>query len=194
MRSGSGESSLRTLVGELGVKVKPRPILLRLGADVNIVDSERRCTPFLMACILEDEWTVKKFLKVGASLVDLTAEGRTALYIAAEKGNVSIMRLLHAAHGPGNHLDLPCTTETHRGTPLHVAAMFNNSLIVSVLIELGASLSSKDSRGRTPFEVARESNNSNVVMILEQAAAKAAVAAQAAKAQALKDGAKAKAR
>lgn len=141
-------------------------VLLKLGADVAITDSEKKCTPLLMACILEDEWSVKKFLSVGSSVSDCTTEGRTALYIAAEKGSPTLIRLLLEA----GKIDInqPCTSEAHRGTPLHIAAMFNNSHAAMVLLEKGADPTLRDARNRRPIDLARESNSSNVVSILEE--------------------------
>jgi len=151
------------------------PVLLKMGADVNLAESDRRCTPLLMACILEDEWTVKKFLSVGASLTAVTSEGRTALYIAAEKGNPALLRILLHASG-GYDINEPCTTEVHRGTPLHIASMFNNVLAVRVLLELGANVKIRDARNRKAVDIAQEANNVNVVLVLEEAEAEAEAA------------------
>ena len=149
------------------------PTLLRLGADVNQVDSEKRCTPFLMACIMEDEWTVKRFLPMRPNLMTRTNEGRSALYIAVEKGSPALIRLLHQAHvaeGREDEISSPCTTEAHGGTPLHIAAMFNMPIAAQVLLELGANINARDARGRTAMDVAHEASNTNVFLVLEEAA------------------------
>ena len=63
------------------------------------------------------------------------------MYIAAEKGNACIIRLL--AQNPyfkDKCVDInePTTTELHRGNALHVAVMFDKAFTVSALLQMGA--------------------------------------------------------
>jgi len=133
------------------------PVLLSLGADINSTDSEKNCTPLLMAAILEDEWSVRLLLEAGADVTKCTTEGRTAMYIAAEKGNTTIMLLLAAQQGVD--LDAPCTNERGESSPLHVAATFNNAHAVWRLLERGADLNKLDARGKRPIDLARETSS-----------------------------------
>ena len=147
--------------------------LLRLGANVNLKDSEKRCTPLQMACILDDEWAARKFLALGALPTETTSEGRNCLYIAAEKGNPALLRLLLDPAGLCRmNINEPCTTEPHRGLPLHIAAMFNNGHAATVLLALGADHLALDARNRRPIDVAKEHNANNVLTILEDIDAK----------------------
>ena len=153
------------------------PMLLELGADIDSIDSEKNCTPLLMSAILEDEWSFNYLLQAGANIHCHTTEGRTAMYIAAEKGNSTIIQLL-IERGKVD-VNASCTVEGHRGGPLHVAAMFNNAHAVWRLLECGASINSRDARDRKPIDLARETNSSSAEEMLKRQADKEAAAVAA---------------
>ncbi len=76
--------------------------------------------------------------------------GRTPLHCAAMKGHV---RLIHALTSVDVR-DLAC----HAGkTALHYAALSGHSNTVRVLLQMGASLSSRDRKGRNAFDCALRS-------------------------------------
>lgn len=129
------------------------PVLIRLGANVNLPDDERKCSPLLMATLLKDVWSVKLLLRAGASAFQQSKEGRSPLYIAAEKGFSSILQLLVDEGSEGNPLMMinsPVTSESHRGVALHIAAMFDNAHTVLELFTLGADINVMDAFGRKP--------------------------------------------
>lgn len=141
------------------------PLLISLGADVNLPDDERKCSPLLMATLLKDAWSVQLLLRANANPCQLSKEGRSALYIAAEKGFSGILRLLIEE---SNVVDIngPVTSESHRGTALHIAAMFDNAHTIIELISLGVDVNAADSLGRKAIDIAREMSSTRAEIVL----------------------------
>lgn len=129
------------------------PMLIALGADVNLLDQEKHCCPLIAAIILQDEWSVQLLIEAKANANRLSREGRGPMYIAAEKDSASILRML--VERCGIDVNAPATNEIDKGSPLHVAAMFDNASSVSVLLQMGADIDIKDALGRTAEEIAR---------------------------------------
>ena len=129
------------------------PMLIDLGADVNLLDQEKHCCPLIAAIILQDEWTVQLLIEAKANANRLSREGRGPMYIAAEKDSASILRML--VEKCDIDVNAPATNEVDKGSPLHVAAMFDNASSVSVLLQMGADMYIKDALGRTAVDIAK---------------------------------------
>ena len=129
------------------------PMLIELGADVNLLDQEKHCCPLIAAIILQDEWTVQLLIEAKANANRLSREGRGPMYIAAEKDSASILRML--VEKCDIDVNAPATNEVDKGSPLHVAAMFDNASSVSVLLQMGAGMYIKDALGRTAVDIAK---------------------------------------
>ena len=129
------------------------PMLIALGADVNMLDQEKHCCPLIAAIILQDEWSVQLLIEAKANANRMSREGRGPMYIAAEKDSASILRML--VEKCGIDIDAPATNEVDKGSPLHVAAMFDNASSVAVLLQMGANILLKDALGRTAEEIAK---------------------------------------
>jgi Ankyrin repeats (3 copies)/Ankyrin repeat len=129
------------------------PMLIELGADVNLLDQEKHCCPLIAAIILQDEWTVQLLIEAKANANRLSREGRGPMYIAAEKDSASILRML--VEKCDIDVNAPATNEIDKGSPLHVAAMFDNASSVSVLLQMGADMYIKDALGRTAEDIAK---------------------------------------
>lgn len=141
------------------------PELIKRGADLNRRDEEKHCTPLIIATILKEEWIVKQLIKARADAKSLSQEGRSALYIAAEKGDTGILRILIQDCGLG--VNDPCTIEQQRSTPLHIAALFNHAHAVQLLLQLGADPTVTDSFGKTALDIAEESDSGSALAVLE---------------------------
>ena len=102
----------------------------------------------------------------GADPLERTSEGRSAIFIASEKGSVSMIRLLMERGGVC--VNDACTTEAHRGTPLHIAAMFNNAHAVIELLEHGADAAVLDGMGRRALDVAAEMDSEAATECLQE--------------------------
>ncbi|EMD40798.1 hypothetical protein CERSUDRAFT_111383 [Gelatoporia subvermispora B] len=75
-------------------------------------------------------------------------EGKTALHVAALKGNEELVRMLCDL---GADYDLP---DNDGNTPLHYASAWGNIPIVQLLIERGCQYSAKNNEGFTPSDYA----------------------------------------
>lgn len=140
------------------------PMLIGLGADVNAMEREKNCSPIIMATILQDEWALQRLVEAGANVNCCSKEGRTALYVAVEKGHSGIVRML--VKDCGLDVNSPATSEYHEGAALHVAALFNNVHIVQLLLSLGADPLKRDALGRVPSTIAKESGNAASLFVL----------------------------
>lgn len=139
-------------------------MLIDLGADVNALDEEKLCNPVIMTAILQDEWGMRQLINAGADVHKLSREGRSAMYIAVEKGHSGIIRLL--VEDCGIDVNASATIESHRGSPLHIAAMFDNIHTAFQLIKLGADIHKYDALNRKPIDVAREASSFGVLYML----------------------------
>ena len=101
---------------------------------------------------------VDRFVNVTWDVVDAT--GRTPLSWAAEKGHLSIVRLLLQKEASINTRD-----DRHGLSHLHWAALKSHQLMVEVLLEAGADVDDHIG-GSTPLVIAVEIGHQIVVKIL----------------------------
>lgn len=139
--------------------------LIRLGADVDLIDPASGNTALLMASLLQENYIAKKLLSSGANPLICSNQGRTSLYVAAERGNCTLLSLFIQEFNI--HPDTPSTSEGHGGGALHVAAMFNRPNAVHHLLQLGANPNIKDRNGRSALEVAKQSAAQLAVEVIE---------------------------
>lgn len=125
--------------------------LLRHKADVNIVDNLGN-TALLTAVICDNEGLLRVLVRAGANTTKPSTQGRSALYIACERGNVSIIHFLITQCGL--KVNIPATTESHRIAPIHVAAIFNQPHVIQLLLSLGADPTITDAYHRTAMSLA----------------------------------------
>ena len=143
--------------------------LLKLGADINVVD-ESGLTPLMKAAkTTDDTECLKLLIQSGISVSVRDNSGRTAL-IAALAGNKkeNVKTLVDA----GSNLNIKLE-DYSMATPLMLACMHCNADIVKILLEAHASINSKDKFGYTPLMVAIELNKPDIVNLLLDNGAKA---------------------
>ncbi|KAF2798939.1 ankyrin, partial [Melanomma pulvis-pyrius CBS 109.77] len=83
------------------------------------------------------------------------------LHIAAKRGNQEVVMTLVKE---GAKVDM--TLDKEDQTTLHIAAAQGHTEVVRVLIKNGADISTEDTRGRAPIEIAQEKGYDQVVNIL----------------------------
>ncbi len=121
--------------------------LLDAGADPN-QDPDAAAYPLALAAALYDDTAVLDLLlRYGARV-----QGSGALAAAAQRGNVAMLRhLLECGARPDTDAEAGRDAQ-----PLHVAVGAGRVAVARVLLQHGADVESKDARGRTAVEVARE--------------------------------------
>jgi len=129
-------------------------LLLDLGAEPNVMESISRNTPLMAAVMLDDYWSANKLLDRGADPTSLSAQGRTLLYVAAEKGNAEMIRLI--AQDKRIDINSPATSEPSGLYALHVAILLQKTDAVHQLLKLGADIHVRDSQGRSAIDMTRE--------------------------------------
>ncbi|CAD5221859.1 unnamed protein product [Bursaphelenchus xylophilus] len=77
--------------------LNPLNVLLQLGADVNLVDSNFHDTALHWAVISGNTYAVKELLKTGVKVEALNRQNETALDIARQQGHHAIVQLLETA-------------------------------------------------------------------------------------------------
>lgn len=154
-------------------------LLIKHGANVNVPDSEGNAL-LPMATYAGQLEVVQLLLDAGAdangtmttsntSILRDAAVGSSALMEATLQNHIEIVELLLAHDANVNY-----TEKAYNRTVLHVAAHFNNTEIINLLIESGADLnprSTLNDAGETPIYWAARRGYSDAVEILINAGA-----------------------
>lgn len=168
--------------------------LLERGANVNAANYNGG-TPIMYAALGGDLEILRLLLGRGADLNAVAKNGWSALMIAAAKGFDDIARELLSRSANPNLEDVyswsplmravyedraavvdllagyPATDINHRGengvTALHIAVAQGNFDLVEVLLGNGADKSIEDYAGRTPHDIARQTNERRMLDLLQ---------------------------
>ncbi|XP_066927224.1 uncharacterized protein [Clytia hemisphaerica] len=143
--------------------------LIKSGADVNATDRAGQTVLHEVSKAWHTD--VAKFL------LDKKAEinkgdrfGRTPLHLSAAVGYVEMVEFLIA-----NGANINQKTKGEKQTPIHYAARNNAVATLKVLLRLGASITDRDYKARTPLFVAAENGRQEAARMLLEAGAPAAV-------------------
>nr|XP_043627475.1 ankyrin repeat domain-containing protein 2B-like isoform X2 [Erigeron canadensis] len=105
---------------------------------------------------------LKKALESGADKDEEDAEGRTALHFACGYGEVKCAQVLLEAGAKVDALD------KNKNTALHYAAGYGRKECVALLLDNGAAVTLQNMDGKTPIDVAKLNNQSEVLKLLEK--------------------------
>ncbi|KAI4305047.1 hypothetical protein L6164_028437 [Bauhinia variegata] len=105
---------------------------------------------------------LKKALASGADKDEEDSEGRTALHFACGYGEVKCAQILLEAGAKVDALD------KNKNTALHYAAGYGRKECVALLLENGAAVTLQNMDGKTPIDVAKLNNQSDVLKLLEK--------------------------
>uniref|UniRef100_A0A8C6KQL0 Ankyrin repeat and sterile alpha motif domain containing 1B n=1 Tax=Nothobranchius furzeri TaxID=105023 RepID=A0A8C6KQL0_NOTFU len=145
----------------------PLPNLLSMwkGLNVNCTDSSGY-TPLHHAALNGHRDVVLKLLQFEASTTAADSKGCFPLHLAAWRGDVDIVRIL-INHGPTNCY---VNQQNHeRETPLHCAAQYGHSEVVSVLLQELTDPTMRNNRQETPLDLAALYGRLQVVRMLVSA-------------------------
>lgn len=131
-------------------------ILLEKGADLSIQTKQNKNTPLHGVAFDGEEQLGLMLLDKGANPGVKNARGETPLYIAAQSGNLPIVRLL-LDHSENKHRTTIINATNEKGwTALHVAARNSREEIVQILLDRGASINTKSAPHKDYAETGRE--------------------------------------
>lgn len=138
-------------------------LLISHGSDVNFKDQIGR-TPLLWAATNGHYELVKMLLENGASVSVFNNRGRTALHLAIDSSELTIMEdimrlLLH-------HQANTRATSDGGWTPLHNAAQKGLTSIVGLLLDAGANVNARLSNGMTALHWAAFNGFEDVIEVL----------------------------
>ncbi len=176
-------------------------LLMRRGADTDVRDAEGR--PLLYLLVLEGclDMAILLIEKGGVPLESKDAERRTALHVAAWRGDLEGIKLLlkygadpnaidhdgrpplhsvawrgHASAGRlllrAKGLNVDLACKQQGATALSIAAQEGHAEIVAMLLEKGAEPDHVDLYGRSPVKVAGKQGHFTIVRLLESYGAK----------------------
>lgn len=132
--------------------------LINNGADVNIQTIFGKA--LRMALVLKDEAIAKLLIENGASILDISNSGQSAMHIAASNGQLDLLKYLVNLE-PNIHVQ--CRSKE---TILMSACRMGHYEIVQYLLSLGAEVYCKDAKGELPLLLALKSGNLKLVKLL----------------------------
>ena len=138
-------------------------MLLELGVDPNTTGTQGR-TALADAAFKGNVDGVRLLLKAGARLDAFSQQGQQPIHYAALGGSAEVIRELAKRRA-----DVNTRTRDEARTPLHLAAGMGRMKAVEALVTLGADLTVKDSKGRTPLDAAERAGLTEVAAHLRRA-------------------------
>ena len=152
--------------------------LLEQDVQVNELDKFNRI-PLHLACENGHEKVAELLLSNGARIGAIDKFGKTPLHVSSFSGHVNMTNFLLRKRPPVNGKDIEGSTPLHLAckgmnrlkeleTPLEIARKKakDYKTVVELLLRSGAQTKVKDQRGKTPLQVAQESDDSSIVGIL----------------------------
>ena len=135
--------------------------LVRLGVDINTSDEAKSRTSLLVAAQNGHALLVMYCVKNGGDITCVDIDQDSAIHWAAYKGATEIVSVFQ-------HLGLSSDkADSYGQTPLHLAAMRGQLDTVEYLVDtLESDFSSRDNKGRTPYDVAKIKHHHEVCSFL----------------------------
>ncbi|MBQ2760941.1 MAG: ankyrin repeat domain-containing protein [Mailhella sp.] len=128
--------------------------LIAHNANVNLLDGQG-WSPLEWAIASDNFETVQVLLSNGVSIKKTTTPYSSPLHGAVAKGNLKISKALIACGADVNH-PITVAEDESNFTPIHLAATNNFPEIVDLLIQKGADVTVKTSKGLTVLDIINE--------------------------------------
>ncbi|CAN2387241.1 Diacylglycerol kinase iota [Pristimantis euphronides] len=134
-------------------------------------DSQRlEITDYLVQAVLDGDLDkVTECCEKGASVRIRGPERCSLLHLAAKAGHTEMVSYI-LENGPEDLLDM--VDRTTGETALHKAAFHGHRQVCQILVDAGACLLKRDSKGQTPLDIVQEAEDSELASYLETCQAK----------------------
>ena len=142
-------------------------LLLDNGEDPQFGRAKSNC--HLLGMCASSYWVyAEPLIKAGTDVRARNPRGYTAMYWAANCGNIKLIELLL---DKGADINAKLEPNLGGGTPLHVAALLNRYNVARILIKRGADLQLTNAKGLTALQLAESIGNSHkgTVSIMKKA-------------------------
>jgi len=137
--------------------------LIKLGADVNVIQTNRNCSPLHLAASNNFLDVVKLLVDNNANVNIQDSRGYTPLLMAASEGYAECVKRLADAGADVNHRSMDDYT-----TAIYHAANSNRIKVVRMLLDKGADpLSTRNEKNETLAEIARANKKDEMANLLE---------------------------
>ncbi|RLV94399.1 hypothetical protein DV515_00013177 [Chloebia gouldiae] len=138
-------------------------LLLKCGADPSLIDGEGFSSIHL-AVLFQHMPIIAYLIAKGQNIDTADLNGQTPLMLTAQKAiGPEPMRFLLKFNPSLNAVD-----NVQKNTALHWAIASGNSSAVDLLLEAGASLDIKNVKGKTPLDIAYQSQNHFMVYMIQE--------------------------
>jgi ankyrin repeat protein len=122
---------------------------------------------------------IRLLLNLGADVNKPNKFGATPLYVAVKRQDLEVVRVL-ISHGANPKAEIssifsPLAPQARKmtlgysATVLHIAVEKDDLAIAEALLEAGADPNRGDEKGKTPFEMALETGNKEMIILLRKA-------------------------
>ena len=134
------------------------------GEELGTVDNDGDSAAHI-ACYFNHSWTLALLLDAGASMDARNNHGRTPLMVAAANGATDCVTLLLARSGDdvGEQLGM---VDNEGDSAAHLACIFKQPSSLALLLDAGASMDARKTRGHTPLMVAAAQGANACVTLL----------------------------
>lgn len=136
-------------------------LLLDQKADPNITDTDGS-TALLIAIYNEQTPSATKLIAAGTRLDVFNNLGESALIAATSTNNIEVIKALLAK----DKSQINKTNKDHENALMKAAAV-GSLQTVQLLVNAGADLKAKDHLGRTAYDIAKESQNTDSLKLLK---------------------------
>ncbi|XP_043270401.1 ankyrin-1-like [Venturia canescens] len=135
-------------------KQETRVVVVTESSDWRYLTKSQLNTKLLLACTIRDVRTAERAIMYGANVNCRRSDYMTPLHIAAEHGDIELIRLLSKSR----NLD-PEVKTMHGLTSMHIAALLDHTRVMYELLKIGSSTDCTDNLDRYPLHYAALHSN-----------------------------------
>merc|ERR1712216_328029 len=124
----------------------------------------------LFACLMGHLPVVRLLMHRGANVILPNHKGHTPLMAASKNDHPQVVRLLLQGRAQVNRSDTAFRDGEPDGmTPLLYACAYGAEECVEILVQNGADVDARNSRGESPLDHAKKNNDAHAILVLEEA-------------------------